>query len=152
MTIFTTSRTAGWLSAADCSVDAFTSLLSQRTDLADYPSADAVERDVLIYGEKLRDAVGSAEGRTAVQSELIRALTDGPGIVVFKRAFGDLAVVDRATEAFLAQIAAEGRRHHGRGPLRQAWCATTGSGARWTSWPSQTPSCSRSTTPMTSSR
>jgi len=32
MTIFTTSRTAGWLSAADCSVDAFTSLLSQRTD------------------------------------------------------------------------------------------------------------------------
>ena len=107
MTIFTTSRTAGWLSAADCSVDAFTSLLSQRTDLADYPSADAVERDVLIYGEKLRDAVGSAEGRTAVQSELIRALTDGPGIVVFKRAFGDLAVVDRATEAFLAQIADE---------------------------------------------
>ena len=37
----------------------------------------------------------------------MRALTDGPGIVVFKRAFGDLSVVDRATEAFLAQIAAE---------------------------------------------
>ena len=37
----------------------------------------------------------------------MRALTDGPGIVVFKQAFGDLSVVDRATEAFLAQIAAE---------------------------------------------
>ena len=37
----------------------------------------------------------------------MRALTDGPGIVVFKRAFEDLSVVDRATEAFHAQIAAE---------------------------------------------
>ena len=107
MTTSTTSRTTGWLSAADCSIDDFTSLVSQQTDLADYPQADAVERNVLIYGEKLRDAVGSADGRTAVQTELIRALTDGPGIVVVKRAFGDLSVVDRATEAFLAQIAAE---------------------------------------------
>ena len=74
---------------------------------SDYPYADAVERNVLIYGEKLRAAVGTAAGRTAVQTELMRALTDGPGIVVFKRAFGDLSVVDRATEAFLAQIAAE---------------------------------------------
>ena len=62
---------------------------------------------MLIYGEKLRAAVGTTAGRTAVQTELMRALTDGPGIVVFKQAFGDLAVVDRATEAFLAQIAAE---------------------------------------------
>src|SRR4026207_428084 len=37
----------------------------------------------------------------------MRALTAGPGIVVFKQAFGDLSVVDRATEAFLQQIAAE---------------------------------------------
>jgi ectoine hydroxylase-related dioxygenase (phytanoyl-CoA dioxygenase family) len=34
-------------------------------------------------------------------------LTDGPGIVVFKQAYGDLSVVDRATEAFLTQIAVE---------------------------------------------
>ena len=107
MTTSTASRTTGWLSAADCSIDDFRTLVGQQTDLADYPYADAVERNVLIYGEKLRDAVGSAAGRTAVQTELIRALTDGPGIVVFKRAFGDLSVVDRATEAFLAQIAAE---------------------------------------------
>ena len=62
---------------------------------------------MLIYGEKLRAAVGTTSGRAAVQTELMRALTDGPGIVVFKQAFGDLSVVDRATEAFLAQIAAE---------------------------------------------
>ena len=62
---------------------------------------------MLIYGEKLRAAIGTTSGRAAVQAELMRALTDGPGIVVFKQAFGDLSVVDRATEAFLAQIAAE---------------------------------------------
>jgi ectoine hydroxylase-related dioxygenase (phytanoyl-CoA dioxygenase family) len=62
---------------------------------------------VLIYGQKLRAAIGTTSGRPAAQTELMRALTDGPGIVVFKQAFGDLSVVDRATEAFLAQIAAE---------------------------------------------
>jgi len=107
MTSFTASRTSGWLSAADCSVDDLAALVGQQTRLSDYPYADGVESNVLIYGEKLRAAVGTASGRTAVQAELMRALSDGPGIVVFKRAFGDLAVVDRATEAFLAQIAAE---------------------------------------------
>ena len=107
MTTSTTFIRTGWLSAADCSVDDFAALVQQQTDLADYPHADAVEQNVLIYGEKLRAAVGDTAGRTAVQTELMRALTDGPGIVVFKQAFGDLAVVDRATDAFLAQIEAE---------------------------------------------
>lgn len=103
----TTSRTTGWLSAADCSIDDFAALVERTTHLADYPHADAVERNVLIYGEKLRAAVGDTAGRRAVQAELMRALADGPGIVVFKRAYADLAVVDRATDAFLAQIDAE---------------------------------------------
>ena len=107
MTTSLTSLATGWLSAADCSIDDFAALVQQQTDLADYPHADAVEQNVLIYGEKLRAAVDDTAGRTAVQTELMRALTDGPGIVVFKQAFGDLAVVDRATDAFLAQIEAE---------------------------------------------
>src|SRR4051812_19274461 len=107
MTTFTASRRAGWLSSADCSIDDFAALVAQQTHLSDYPYADAVDLNVLIYGGKLRAAIGSPAGRAAVQTELMRALTDGPGIVVFKQAFGDLSVVDRATEAFLAQIAAE---------------------------------------------
>jgi ectoine hydroxylase-related dioxygenase (phytanoyl-CoA dioxygenase family) len=107
MTSISVARTTGWLSAADCSIDEFAALVEQQTQLSDYPYADAVERNVLVYGEKLRAAVGTTAGRTAVQTELIRAMTDGPGIVVFTQAFGDLSVVDRATEAFLDQIAAE---------------------------------------------
>jgi ectoine hydroxylase-related dioxygenase (phytanoyl-CoA dioxygenase family) len=48
----------------------------------------------------LRDTVTSDEGRQAVEAELARALAEGPGVVAFKGAFGDTAVVDRATEAF----------------------------------------------------
>ena len=107
MTTSIAHRTTGWFSTADCSLDDFKALVGQQTDLGDYPHADAVERNVLIYGEKLRLATRTASGRTAVQTELIRALTDGPGIVVFKQAFGDLSVVDRASEAFLTQISVE---------------------------------------------
>ncbi len=107
MTAFTAPHTTGWLSAADCSIDAFAALVEQQTDLSDYSHADSVDRNVLIYGERLRAAVRTTEGRSAVQTELMRALTDGPGIVVFKQAFDDVRVVDRATDAFFAQIAAE---------------------------------------------
>jgi ectoine hydroxylase-related dioxygenase (phytanoyl-CoA dioxygenase family) len=107
MTAFAAPHTTGWLSAADCSIDDFAALVEQQTDLSDYSHADSVDRNVLIYGERLRAAVRTTKGRSAVQTELMRALTDGPGIVVFKQAFDDVRVVDRATDAFFAQIAAE---------------------------------------------
>ncbi len=107
MTAFTPSRTTGWLSADDCSVEDFARVIEQRTDLADYPFAEDVQRNVLIYGPSLRDAVTAPAGRAAVQAELMKALTDGPGIVVFRQAFADLGVVDRATAAFHTQIAKE---------------------------------------------
>ncbi len=88
-------------------IDDFAALVDQQTYLSDYPYADTVELNVLIYGQKLRAAIGTTSGWPAAQTELMRALTDGPGMVVFKQAFGDLSVVDRATEAFLAQITAE---------------------------------------------
>ena len=44
--------------------------------------------------------------RRAVQSELIRALHDGPGVVVFEGAFA-ADVVDRASEAFFEIIDAQ---------------------------------------------
>jgi ectoine hydroxylase-related dioxygenase (phytanoyl-CoA dioxygenase family) len=107
MTASTASRTSGWLSAADCSIDDFAALVEQRTELSDYPHADSVERNVLVYGDKLRAAAEDPSSRAAAQAELIRALTDGPGIVVFAHAFRELSVVDRATVAFLERIAAE---------------------------------------------
>ena len=96
------------LTEADCSVDDFAEVVSATTDIADFPRADSVEQGVLVYDSAaLRRAVVSADGRTEVEGELVRALTDGPGLVVLKGAFDDLDVVDRVTDAFDAMIAEE---------------------------------------------
>ncbi|TLS42743.1 phytanoyl-CoA dioxygenase [Streptomyces montanus] len=97
------SRT--WLSERDCDLDEFRSLVGQSTDLRDHPSADGVEQNVPLYdSDRLRDLTASSEGRRAVRTELVKAMLDGPGVVVLKRAFPDPVVVDRATEAFTALI------------------------------------------------
>ncbi|MFF3131437.1 phytanoyl-CoA dioxygenase family protein [Streptomyces mirabilis] len=100
------SRT--WLTEADCDLDAFRSLVEQRTDPADHPSAERVEQNVPLYdSDRLRSLAISPEGRRSVQDELVRALSDGPGIVVLKGAFPDAAVVDAASDAFRALIEEE---------------------------------------------
>ncbi|SOE07675.1 phytanoyl-CoA dioxygenase family protein [Streptomyces sp. Ag109_G2-15] len=97
----TAAQRRAWLSEQDCDLDAFRTLVARTTDLADYPYASSVQSDVLVYdSERLR-----AGDRRDVQAELVRALTDGPGVVVFKGAFPDPAVVDRATDVFDALIA-----------------------------------------------
>jgi ectoine hydroxylase-related dioxygenase (phytanoyl-CoA dioxygenase family) len=96
------------LTEADCDLDVFRSLVEQRTDPADHPSAERVEQNVPLYdSDRLRSLASSPEGRRSVQDELVRALSDGPGIVVLKGAFPDAAVVDRASDAFRALIEEE---------------------------------------------
>jgi ectoine hydroxylase-related dioxygenase (phytanoyl-CoA dioxygenase family) len=102
----TTAGRRAWLSENDCDLGGFRALVEQSTDPRDYPYASRTERNVLLYdSDRLRAAAATAAGRRDVQAELVRALTDGPGIVVFRRAFPDLSVVDRATGAFDALIA-----------------------------------------------
>jgi ectoine hydroxylase-related dioxygenase (phytanoyl-CoA dioxygenase family) len=88
-----------WWSEQDCDLGAFRALVERATDPTDYPHASAVERNVPVY-----DA-GLLEPDRVLESELVRALAEGPGIVVFRGAFSDPVVVDRATEMFDALIA-----------------------------------------------
>ncbi|MER7378904.1 phytanoyl-CoA dioxygenase family protein [Streptomyces lanatus] len=99
---FTSVHRRAWLSERDCDLAEFRELVERTTDLADYPYASAVERDVLVYdSDRLR---GAGDDR-AVRAELARALSDGPGIVVLKGAFPDRGVVDRLSAVFDALIA-----------------------------------------------
>jgi ectoine hydroxylase-related dioxygenase (phytanoyl-CoA dioxygenase family) len=94
---------SAWLRAEDCRLDEFRALTEQRTHPGDYPYAEGAEQKALVYdSERLR----AAQDRGAVQAELARALLDGPGIIVLKRAFERLTV-DRATEVFAALIEEE---------------------------------------------
>ena len=95
-----------WLTEDDCRLPDFVMLVGGTTVLGDYPYADAVEQNVLIYdSDRVRAHTGTVGGHREVEAELARALMDGPGLVMFKRAFTDLSVVDRATDAFHAMIA-----------------------------------------------
>lgn len=99
----TLSTTHGaWIEASDCDLDDFRALVSAETEAGDYPLATDVCRNVLVYSA---DAVAGAD-RRALQTELIRGLADGPGVVVFEGVF-DSAVVDRASDAFTAIIEAQ---------------------------------------------
>lgn len=93
----------GWYSPEDCRLEDLRALVEQVTDPADHPHADEVVQNVPVYGPRLSDAVADPAGRREVQTELARALLDGPGIVVLRGAF-ETAVVDRATAAFEALI------------------------------------------------
>ncbi|MDG4667737.1 phytanoyl-CoA dioxygenase family protein [Mycobacterium sp. 236(2023)] len=91
---------SAWLSESDFDLDNFRSQVERDTDLADYPYADDVRSNVLVYSAP---AMARADDRRAVQAELVRALADGPGVVVFTEAFDD-EVVDRASDAFFEII------------------------------------------------
>ncbi|WP_046470373.1 phytanoyl-CoA dioxygenase family protein [Allosalinactinospora lopnorensis] len=93
------------LAETDCDLNDFRVLVEQATDPADHPSADSVEQNVPLYDSaRLRELSATADGHRQVRTELARALLEGPGIAVFKRAFPDPAVIDRATDAFTAFI------------------------------------------------
>jgi ectoine hydroxylase-related dioxygenase (phytanoyl-CoA dioxygenase family) len=98
----------GYLAEDDCRLADLIEVVSEKTELADYPHASTVEQNVLVYDStRWREDAASTERRRDAGAELARALHDGPGIVVFTGAFGDLSVVDRATEQFEAMIAGQ---------------------------------------------
>jgi ectoine hydroxylase-related dioxygenase (phytanoyl-CoA dioxygenase family) len=94
-----------WLSANQCHLDDFGALVERKTDLAAYPFASEVAANVLIYdGTAVRRVASSSESRKALMAEWVEAMTDGPGIIVFRGAFADLAALDAATVHFWGMI------------------------------------------------
>jgi ectoine hydroxylase-related dioxygenase (phytanoyl-CoA dioxygenase family) len=88
-----------WIDESDCRLEDFRAQVIRETELADYPHADDVRSNVLVYSAT---TVATAD-RRELAAELIRALADGPGVVVFEGAYSP-DVVDRASEAFFAII------------------------------------------------
>jgi len=89
-----------WIDERDFRLDEFHAEVTRTTSLADYPHAIDVRENVLVY------PATPPSNRRALQAELIRALTDGPGVVVFEGAYS-ADVVDRASAAFYAIIEAQ---------------------------------------------
>ncbi|MBB4568861.1 phytanoyl-CoA dioxygenase family protein [Rhizobium leucaenae] len=105
-----------WLTEDACDLDDFRALAEKTTLLSDYPTADHVEKNVLIYdSRKVLADIATPQGRSAVLAEICEAFGEGPGVVVFKRAYDDTSVIDRASAIFNEIIEEQHRTATGGG-------------------------------------
>jgi ectoine hydroxylase-related dioxygenase (phytanoyl-CoA dioxygenase family) len=105
-----------WLAADRCHLEDFRALVERKTDAADYPYASEVASNILVYDSvAVRRAAASPDTRKALLAEWVEAMTDGPGVVVFRKAFADMACIDAASECFRAMIAEQHANNRGGG-------------------------------------
>jgi ectoine hydroxylase-related dioxygenase (phytanoyl-CoA dioxygenase family) len=97
-------------------LDDLAALTCTETVLTDYPLAAEVAARVLIYDcDAVRRVVATAEGRSTLLAEWAQALMTGPGIIVLRRAFADLAPIDAASDIFRTIIAEQHATQTGGG-------------------------------------
>ena len=102
------TSTPAYYSLGDCRVADFATIVEQPVDLGDFPLADRIDQGVVVYDSRsLRSRISEAPGRLEVQAELVRVLSEGPGVLVLSGAFGDDGVLDAATDVFRGIIEAE---------------------------------------------
>ena len=95
-----------WLTPESCDLPDFIATVSQRTVLADYPHAAAVQENILVYDcGALRALAASPAALRLLQAEWGKALMDGPGVIVLQGAVDDLATLEQASGVFRALIA-----------------------------------------------
>lgn len=105
-----------WYTEADCDLEDFANLLKQQTSLSDYPHASAIEKNIVIYDAvRLTDTSRTVDGRKAALAEICDVFFSGPGVAVFKGAYRDTSVIDRATGVFSEIIEAQHRDNTGGG-------------------------------------
>jgi len=92
----------GVLRAADCRVEDLAAIVAEQTRASDYPLADRVESNVLVYAATALLAADRDEALT----EIARALSQGPGVLIVEGAV-DRSVVDRVTGVFFGIIDAQ---------------------------------------------
>lgn len=101
-------------------IEDFQRICAQQARVEDYPLAAEVLSNVPIYqAHTLRNS-----DRLSVMNELHRLFSDGPGVMVVRRAFEDLEVVDRHSQVFEAIFAQEAQ--HGAGADHFAKAGTNG--------------------------
>ena len=97
-------------------LDAFQALVARKQDPAEVPHAASIERNVPVYHmAALRSRLDEPTARQALQSEWAHVLLRQAGVVVLRRAYSDMAVIDRATALFESIIEEESASAGGGG-------------------------------------
>ena len=74
-----TTLTTGWYHVEDCRLADLRELVEVATRLADYPHADAVLENVLVYGPRLAEHTSSPDRRRVVRRSWLRRSSRVPG-------------------------------------------------------------------------
>ncbi len=95
-------------------IDEFSQVCGQQTDLAHYPHAQSVEKNVLIYaGDTLRAAERDEQQRTTLLQELAHAFLHGPGVLVVTATYTDLSVLEQQNAVFTTILQQEADLENG---------------------------------------
>lgn len=85
----------------DISIDDFKLTCEQQTQASHYPLASDIVKNIPIYqGKHLRLFCGNDAQSLACKTELLQALKDGPGVIVIKEAYSNLAYLDAMSQVF----------------------------------------------------
>lgn len=98
-----------WMKDTEAEVDDLKRLIETKTKIEDYPFAERVEQNLLIYDRRALP-LDDVEGQKAVTSEWSAALLEGPGVMIIKHGFTgpeELKRVDEVTDAFFSIIKKE---------------------------------------------
>ncbi len=118
---------AARISETDCDLSTFVASLRTDTDLAEYPHAEYTDHGVVFYDAAAVTALGTDPiARAALGDELAQALLIGPGIVVFRGAFGDRDALAETTALYTAMVAEQ----HAAGSLAGDHFAAPGANDR----------------------
>lgn len=84
---------------SDGNFEHFSSICTQSTSLEEWPHAAEVEGNILIYdGGAL--ASYSKDEQAELSAEITAVLSEGPGVLAIRGGYGDLSVINRATQVF----------------------------------------------------
>lgn len=95
---------SGALRSGECRLEDFVAIVSEETDPAAYPLADAIVEGVVVYrSPTVRARLDAGLDRADLLAELADVVLNGPGIVMFRDAVA-ADTVDAASGAFDAMI------------------------------------------------
>ena len=102
------SGDAVWIDQDSCCIEAFAQAVDVETNAASVPLADDITQRIPVYdGGRVRAALDDAGKIRAYMAEWATVFKTGPGIVVFRKAFADLDIVDRVTDVLTTIIEQE---------------------------------------------
>jgi ectoine hydroxylase-related dioxygenase (phytanoyl-CoA dioxygenase family) len=94
-----------WLTENSVSLEACVADMTHAAKILNYPLAVEIQKNIPIYdAEFIAKQIGNRTVIAQHMAEWTHILREGPGIVVFRRAYNDLTVIDQATSVLQSII------------------------------------------------